>query len=100
MEVIKDLEYYTALDYDIAVRVLDESEGGGFLAYYVDIPFIMGDGETKEEAIKDVKSAFVTFGAKLSSFGEDSSFVEKSQFHKVSGVWLYHSGEFLDPLKS
>jgi predicted RNase H-like HicB family nuclease len=61
MEMIKDLEYYTALDYDIAVRVLDENEGGGFLAYYVDMPFIMGDGETKEEAIKDVKSAFAVY---------------------------------------
>ena len=61
MEMIKDLEYYMGLDYDIAVRVLDESEGGGFLAYYVDMPFIMGDGETKEEAIKDVKSAFEVY---------------------------------------
>ena len=61
MEMIKDLEYYTALDYDISVRVLDENEGSGFLAYYVDMPFIMGDGETKEEAIKDVKSAFEAY---------------------------------------
>jgi predicted RNase H-like HicB family nuclease len=58
MEMIKDLEYYLGLDYDIVVRDLDENEGGGFLAYFVDMPFIMGDGETKEEAIKDVKSAF------------------------------------------
>ena len=27
------------------------------MAYYIDIPFIMGDGETKEEAIKDLKNA-------------------------------------------
>jgi predicted RNase H-like HicB family nuclease len=58
MEMIKDLEYYLGLDYDIVVRDLDENEGGGFLAYFIDMPFIMGDGETKEEAIKDVKSAF------------------------------------------
>lgn len=59
--MIKDLEYYKALDYDIGVRVLDENEGGGFLAYYVDIPFIMGDGETKEDAIEDVRRAFEVY---------------------------------------
>jgi predicted RNase H-like HicB family nuclease len=59
--MIKDLEYYLALDYDIAVRELDESEGGGFVAYYIDLPFILGDGSTKDEAIKDVKSAFKAY---------------------------------------
>jgi predicted RNase H-like HicB family nuclease len=61
MEMIKDLKYYMSLDYDIAVRELEENEGGGILAYYVDLPFIMGDGETKERAIKDVKSAFESY---------------------------------------
>jgi predicted RNase H-like HicB family nuclease len=58
MEMIKDLEYYMSLNYDIAVRDLDENEGGGVLAYYIDIPFIVGDGETKEEALNDLKEAF------------------------------------------
>jgi SEC-C motif-containing protein len=39
--------------------------------------------------------AFVTFQAKLISQAKDVSFVEKSKFYKVDGVWLYHSGEFL-----
>ena len=59
--MIKDFDYYMSLDYDIALRELDESEGGGILAYYVDIPSIMGDGESKEEAIKDVKEAFKAY---------------------------------------
>lgn len=56
--MIKDLDYYLSLDYDIAIRDLEDYEGGGVLAYYVDLPFILGDGETKNEAIKDVKKAF------------------------------------------
>ena len=59
--MIKDLDYYMSLDYDIAVRDLDENEGGGVLAYYVDIPSIMGDGETKEEAVEDVINAFKAY---------------------------------------
>ena len=46
------------LEYGIASRKLSTEEGGGILAYYTDMPFIAGDGESIEEAINDVKSAF------------------------------------------
>lgn len=36
--------------------------------------------------------AFVTFKALLTQHGNDVSFVEKSKFYKINGVWLYHSG--------
>lgn len=35
--------------------------------------------------------AFVTFSAKLSQDGQDTSFEEKSRFLKKDGRWLYHS---------
>ncbi len=56
--MIKDLNYYLNIDYDIIVRELSEEEGGGFFAYYADFKGVMGDGSTKEEAIKDAKLAF------------------------------------------
>lgn len=56
--MIKDLEYYLSLEYDIVVRKLSIEDGGGYFAYYKDIQGVMGDGESKEEAIKDVKLAF------------------------------------------
>ena len=59
--MIKDLKYYMSLDYDIAVRDLEENEGGGVLAYFIDLPFIMGDGNNKDEAIEDLKSAFKSY---------------------------------------
>jgi hypothetical protein len=33
MEMIKDLNYYMSLDYDIAVRDLEDNEGGWILAF-------------------------------------------------------------------
>ena len=54
--MIKDLKYYMLLDYDIVVRDLTDKEGGGVLAYYIDLPFIMGDGDTKSEARNAQKS--------------------------------------------
>lgn len=37
---------------------------------------------------------WVTFRATLMRAGHDVSFTEKSQFERVNGRWLYHSGEF------
>ncbi len=42
------------------------------------------------------QTAFVTFKAIFSQNNIDSSFTEKSCFHKVNGDWLYFSGEFLN----
>lgn len=70
MEMIKDLEYYMSLNYDIAVRDLDENEGGGVLAYYIDVSFIVGDGETKEEALDDLKEAFRAYVASSLKHGD------------------------------
>jgi len=52
---------YLDLEYGIATRKLTEEEGGGVLAYYVDLPFVAGDGETIEEAIEDARSAFASY---------------------------------------
>jgi len=55
---MKSRDYYLNLEYGIATRTLSQKEGGGILAYYVDLPFIAGDGESLEEAINDAKLAF------------------------------------------
>ncbi len=59
--MIKDKKYYLGLDYDINVIELSEEEGGGWFARYTDFSGVMGDGETKEEAISDVKNAFESY---------------------------------------
>ena len=59
--MIKDKNYYLNIDYDIIVDELVPSDGGGYFAYYKDIPSVMGDGDTKEEAIEDVRKAFKAF---------------------------------------
>jgi predicted RNase H-like HicB family nuclease len=56
--MMKNKVYYLNLEYGIATRKLSEEEGGGILAYYTDLPFIAGDGESIEDAIADAKSAF------------------------------------------
>ena len=56
--MIKDKDYYLAINYDIIVSNLDAQNGGGYFAYYKDISGVMGDGSSINEAIIDVKNAF------------------------------------------
>jgi len=59
--MIKNIDYYLNIDYDIIVSKLSKEDGGGYFAYYKDNKGIMGDGSTEEEAISDVKNAFKCF---------------------------------------
>ena len=58
---MKRLEYYLELDYEMIIRKISIEDGGGYFAYYKDFMGVMGDGESIEEAIDDVKSAFKSY---------------------------------------
>lgn len=67
----KDLDYYLNLNYDILVRKIPKEEGGGYGAFmpdFKDVAFFYGDGESIEEAVKDLQEAF---RATLKSMIED-----------------------------
>lgn len=44
------------------------------------------------EFIDGENEAYVTFKVLITQHGNDVSFVEKSKFFKINGLWLYHSG--------
>ncbi|NPV28964.1 MAG: type II toxin-antitoxin system HicB family antitoxin [Firmicutes bacterium] len=54
---MKDLNYYLNLDYEIRLRRLSEAEGGGWVAEIPILPGCMSDGETVEEAVKNLGDA-------------------------------------------
>lgn len=43
--------------YPFTLRRLSDEEGGGFLIEYPDLPGVMSDGETTEEAIRNGRDA-------------------------------------------
>lgn len=47
------------MDYPIVIVPLPEDEGGGFLAYAPDLKGCMSDGDTAEEAAKNVQGAIL-----------------------------------------
>lgn len=45
------------LEYAVRIERLAESEGGGYLATVPDLPGCMSDGDTPEEALRNVQDA-------------------------------------------
>jgi predicted RNase H-like HicB family nuclease len=45
------------LEYSVRIERLAESDGGGYLAIVPDLPGCMSDGETPEEALRNVQEA-------------------------------------------
>jgi len=48
-----------ALDYPIQIERLSEADGGGFVAFAIDLPGCMSDGESQEDAVKNLRDAIV-----------------------------------------
>lgn len=45
------------LEYAVRIECLAESDGGGYLATVPDLPGCMSDGDTPEEALRNVQEA-------------------------------------------
>ena len=48
-------------DYAVLIQPLPEEEGGGFLATVPDLPGCMSDGETREEAARNIEDAIASW---------------------------------------
>ncbi len=49
------------LEYAVRIEPLTESDGGGYLATVPDLPGCISDGETPEEALKNVQEAIASW---------------------------------------
>jgi predicted RNase H-like HicB family nuclease len=50
-----------ALNFAVLIQPLSERDGGGYLATVPDLPGCMSDGETPEEALKNVQEAIASW---------------------------------------
>jgi antitoxin HicB len=50
-----------SLEYAVRIERLADSDGGGYLATVPDLRGCMSDGETPEEALKNVQEAIVSW---------------------------------------
>jgi antitoxin HicB len=71
--------------YPFVIRPLSESDGGGYLIEYPDVPGCMSDGETPEEAIANGMDALNSCLRTMREFGDP--FPRPGAFSESSGQW-------------
>ena len=71
--------------YPFTVRPLSEADGGGFLVEFPDLPGVMSDGETPEEAIENGRDALKAALLTLKEFGDPIP--PPGAFNAASGQW-------------
>ena len=59
------------LEYAVRIERLAESDGGGYLAIVPDLPGCMSDGETPEEALKNVQEAIASWIEAVKEWKQD-----------------------------
>lgn len=72
-------------EYPFTIRPLPEADGGGFLIEYPDLPGVMSDGETPEEAIENGRDALKAALLTLKEFGDPIP--SPGAFNAASGQW-------------
>ena len=55
--------------YPVVIESLPEADGGGFLATVPDLPGCMSDGETREEAARNISDAIRAWISEASALG-------------------------------
>lgn len=71
--------------YPFVVRPLSKEEGGGYLVEYPDLPGVISDGETPEEAIRNGQDALAAALMTMQEFGD--SVPKPGQGTMASGQW-------------
>jgi antitoxin HicB len=74
-------------DYPLLVRPLSDDDGGGYLATVPDLPWVMGDGESPEEAVRDVRKAMAAVFAVMRAEGETIPLPSPID-DRYSGKWV------------
>ena len=59
------------LEYAVRIEHLADIDGGGYLATVPDLPGCMSDGETPEEALKNVQEAIESWVEAAKEWNED-----------------------------
>ena len=73
------------LKYPAAIRPLSQSEGGGYLLEFPDLPGCIADGATVEEAITNAEDALNSWLKTAKEFGD--KIPEPTLPSKFSGQW-------------
>ncbi len=72
-------------DYEVRISALSEEDGGGFVAIVPELPGCMSDGETRQEALENVRDAIASWIETAEALGRTIPAPRFYKEPKVSG---------------
>lgn len=81
------------LNYPISIHPISAEDGGGYAAEVPDLPGCIADGETVDEALKEVKSAIKSWIKTAEEFGDPIP--RPSIASNYSGQWRLRVPKYL-----
>lgn len=91
----KDLKYYIKLKYSVKLTPISEEDGGGWLAEIPELKGCMSDGETPEEALKNVEEAKVAWISTAIKRGQTIPLPSSNDDDEYSGKFTLRLPKFL-----
>ncbi|MHB9093711.1 MAG: type II toxin-antitoxin system HicB family antitoxin [Eubacteriales bacterium] len=93
--MIKNLEYYKNLKYSVKLAPISEEDGGGWLAEIPELKGCMSDGETPEEALKNVDEAKIAWISTALKRGQSIPLPDSENNEDFSGKFTLRLPKFL-----
>ncbi|WP_294158166.1 type II toxin-antitoxin system HicB family antitoxin [uncultured Selenomonas sp.] len=72
-------------DYEVRISALSKEDGGGFVAVVPELPGCMSDGETRQEALSNVRDAIASWIETAEALGRAVPAPRFYEEPKVSG---------------
>jgi len=91
----KDFEYYKNLKYSVKLVPISEEDGGGWLAEIPELKGCMSDGETPEEALKNIEEAKMAWISTALKRGQTIPLPDTEDNDKYSGKFTLRLPKFL-----
>ena len=91
----KDLECYKDLKYGVKLAPISEEDGGGWLAEMPELKGCMSDGETPEEALKNIEEAKIAWIATALKRGQTIPLPNSENNDEYSGKFTLRLPKFL-----
>jgi len=91
----QNLEYYIKLKYIVKLAPISEEDGGGWLAEIPELKGCMSDGETPEEALKNIEEAKIAWMSTALKRGQTIPLPNPEDTDEYSGKFTLRLPKFL-----
>lgn len=93
--MVKELDQFKKLKYSVKLTPISEEDGGGWLAEIPELKGCMTDGETPEEALKNIEDAKIAWVTTALKRGQTIPLPNSDDNNEYSGKFTLRLPKFL-----